>query len=80
MFIPDSTATVIQLTKNGGEGVVSVYSNHMEAGYHTESGGAILALEEGERVWLQFGYNDGVVHGHVDYIFTTFSGVLLQEL
>ena len=72
------SALVIQLTKDG-EKICSVYKTLQSGIRDILSNTAILQLEEGDRVWLEFQSSAGTIHSN-GWHYTTFSGVLLQEL
>ena len=79
MFVRESPNGQIQLQKNN-QGIVSVYHDGDAQTYATESNGAILQLEVGDEVLLQFvDYHTGEVHDNVSH-FTSFSGFLLQAM
>ena len=73
-----NSGLVIQLTKDG-EKICSVYKELQSGIRDILSNTAILQLEEGDRVWLEFQFNAGTVHSN-GWLYTTFSGFLLQEL
>ena len=72
-----NSETVIQLIKDGGQ-IVSIYRDR-EAGLDIASNGATLPLSQGDQVWLRFANNRGTVFSN-DWEYTSFSGVLVQEM
>ena len=79
MFDDNSGPTRIQLKKDG-ERIVSVYNDDRDQTYATESNGAILELDVGDEVWLEFVRSSGTVHDNSNNHYTSFSGFLLQEI